>query len=426
MNGTIAIIDADLIGRSKHRFPNLVCMKLSSYYKDKGYNVELKLDYKNLSKYDKVFISKVFMDTLIPFESGNVSEKTEANIHNYYKDNPILNLPNVSYGGTGFYYDQAPALDYDIEHSKPDYSLYDPFVEQQRSAGVKDKDLIWYTDFSIGFTSRGCIRQCSFCVNRNHKKCELHSPLSEFVDDDRKYICLLDDNILASSRWKEVFDALIATGKPFQFRQGCDERLLTDEKCDYLFNKVRWYGDIIFAFDNIKDKDLIVNKLKMIRRHTHKQVRFYTFTAYNHDKPYHYDDAFYRNDIESLLERINILMSYHCLPYIMRYRDYENSPYRYFYTNIARWCNQIAFFKKHSFREFCIATQRYSKIKCSAMRALELVESNYPDLAEKYFDVKYTDYDGYGNVSEHKEVDHHPAIDHYDQNFRKYKVHKFF
>lgn len=30
----IGIIDADLIGRTKHRFPNLACMKLSSYYKN--------------------------------------------------------------------------------------------------------------------------------------------------------------------------------------------------------------------------------------------------------------------------------------------------------------------------------------------------------------------------------------------------------
>ena len=30
----IAIIDADLIYRKKHRFPNLACMKLSAYYKD--------------------------------------------------------------------------------------------------------------------------------------------------------------------------------------------------------------------------------------------------------------------------------------------------------------------------------------------------------------------------------------------------------
>lgn len=30
----IAIIDADLIGRKRHRFPNLACMKISGYWKD--------------------------------------------------------------------------------------------------------------------------------------------------------------------------------------------------------------------------------------------------------------------------------------------------------------------------------------------------------------------------------------------------------
>ena len=29
----IGIVDADLLTRKKHRFPNLACMKLSSYYK---------------------------------------------------------------------------------------------------------------------------------------------------------------------------------------------------------------------------------------------------------------------------------------------------------------------------------------------------------------------------------------------------------
>ena len=57
----IAIIDADLIGKNKHRFPNLACMKLSGYYKELGNNVELKTDYENLESYDKVFISKVFI-----------------------------------------------------------------------------------------------------------------------------------------------------------------------------------------------------------------------------------------------------------------------------------------------------------------------------------------------------------------------------
>ena len=44
----VAIIDADLIGRDKHRFPNLVCMKLSAYHKSLGHTVSLKTDYENL------------------------------------------------------------------------------------------------------------------------------------------------------------------------------------------------------------------------------------------------------------------------------------------------------------------------------------------------------------------------------------------
>ncbi len=82
----IAIIDADLIGRKNHRFPNLACLKLSGYYKSKGYNVELKTDYDNLESYDKVNISKVFKDTKIPDEN-------------------ILKLPHVEYGRPGFFYD---------------------------------------------------------------------------------------------------------------------------------------------------------------------------------------------------------------------------------------------------------------------------------------------------------------------------------
>ena len=38
-NMNVAIIDADLLGRKNHRFPNLVCMKLSSYFKSQGNNV---------------------------------------------------------------------------------------------------------------------------------------------------------------------------------------------------------------------------------------------------------------------------------------------------------------------------------------------------------------------------------------------------
>ena len=337
----VAIIDADLVYRDKHRFPNLACMKISAYYKRLGDDVELKFDYEDLESYDLVFISKVFIDTELPFEPLDKTLKNESTVAMYYKSHPILNLPNVRYGGTGFFYDKAPKLDDEIEHIMPDYDLYSEWVKSQIKSGNYSKlDLKYYTDFSIGFTTRGCIRQCKFCVNKNFKECKIHSNIEEFLDPNRKYICLLDDNVLSCKNWKQIFDELIATGKPFQFKQGMDERLLTDEKCEYIFNKSKWIGDRIFAFDNIKDKDLIQNKLMLIRKHTDKRCKFYVFTAFNHGNPGVYDNEFYRKDFESLFERIKILITHSCLPYIMRYKDYETSKYSDVYTQIARWCNQ--------------------------------------------------------------------------------------
>ena len=397
----IAIIDADLVGNNKHRFPNLVCMKLSGYYKELGNNVSLKMDYEDLSSYDKVFISKVFTDTPI--------------------DESILELPNVEYGGTGFFYDKAPKLPSEVEHHMPDYHLYDDWVNEKLNEDGKEdeseedrierirkkrKEFTYYLDYSIGFMTRGCIRGCSFCVNKNYRSCELHSNLSEFLDESRPYICLLDDNVLACKDWRKVFEELIATGKKFQFKQGCDERLLTDEKCEILFNKSKWIGDRIFAFDNIKDRELIERKLQMIRRHTNDQIKFYTFCGYNHDNIGVYDEEFWVKDIVDLFERIKILMTYGCLPYVMRFKDYELSPYRGIYITAASWCNQPSFFRKMSFEEFSkargMSNENYKKYKMdfdsyladggkkgSCWRYYDEFAEKYPEIAEKYFHMKW-------------------------------------
>lgn len=387
----VAIIDADLISVRNHRFPNLACMKISAYWKQQGADVELKLDYTNLEQHDLVSISKVFLDTVIPGESPWKFMKNERQIQEFYKSNRILNLPNVQYGGTGFFYDKAPALPDEIEHIMPDYHLYDGWVESRLENGVSRKELTYYLDWSIGFTTRGCIRKCQFCVNKKYSRCTVHSCLEEFLDKDRPYICLLDDNVLSCPEWKTIFDSLNLIGKRYQFKQGLDERLLTDEKCDYLFRKANWVGDRIFAFDNIRDKEIITDKLKMIRRHTDAIVKFYVFCGFNHNEPGKYDTDFYYQDIHDLMERISILMTYHCLPYIMRYKDYQKSPYKGFYNTVSWWCNQPAFFKKASFREFCESNQKRVKGECAAMRYLSKVEHDFPDIAETYFDLKWRD-----------------------------------
>ena len=397
----IAIIDADLIYRKKHRFPNLACMKLSAYHKAQGHDVQLKLDYKNLDQYDKVFISKVFTDTLA------VIDDEECGFDN------IINLPNVEYGGTGFFYDKAPKLPPEIEHIKPDYHLYDKWVTKKIADGGKRKDFTYYLDYSIGFLTRGCFRQCFFCVNKNYKKCEMHSPVLEFMDEKRPKLCFLDDNFFACPHWKDIIAEVKKTGKRFQFKQGLDERLITDDKIHEL---ISWPydGDYIFAFDNIEDRDLIERKLKRIRElypNTKRHFKFYVLCGYDRNEKW--DDAFWKKDIEDTFERIKILSKYSALPYIMRYEKCYTSKFAGAYTTIAGWCNQPNIFKKLSYRVYAkckgMGDKNYAKYhrdfdkyikevktKGSAWRYMEELEEKFPDIAEQYFDFVPSEIADYG------------------------------
>lgn len=319
-----------MVGRKKHRFPNLACLKLSGYYKDTDNTVELKTDYDNLNQYDKVFISKVFTDTPI--------------------DETILKQPNVEYGGTGFYFDVAPPLADEIEHHMPDYRLYDTWVQSKLEQGLSRNEFKEYLDYSIGFITRGCFRKCGFCVNKKYDHVFLNSPLNEFYDPTRKKICLLDDNFFGFKDWKLHLTELQLTGKPFKFKQGMDERILNEEKCEMLFSS-KYDGDYTFAFDNVADSDLIQSKLELIRKHTNIVPKFYVLCGFDRDDKY--DQQFWTHDILDTFERIKILAKYKCLPYIMRFNKYEESPYRGMYIDLARWCNQPSFFKKKSFLEYC-------------------------------------------------------------------------
>ena len=52
----VGIIDADLISRKRHRFPNLACMKISAYWKEQGADVDLLLSYDDIENYESVVI----------------------------------------------------------------------------------------------------------------------------------------------------------------------------------------------------------------------------------------------------------------------------------------------------------------------------------------------------------------------------------
>lgn len=365
----IGIVDADLLDNGT-RHPNLALMKISGFYKSQGHLVTLLKSYNDLNSFDKVFVSKVFTFTNVP--------------------EGIASLPNVEIGGTGFFDDGGENLSDEIEHHMPDYDLYTEYANGEIEKGKNRNSVSDYLDYSIGFTTRGCFRKCSFCVNKKYNRAFSHSPVNEFFDPSRPFIYLWDDNFLSFGGWEEILDDLEATGKPFQFRQGLDVRLMTEKKVKRLSN-TRYHGDFIFAFDHLEERNIIEEKLKLWKRYCSKTTKLYVLCAYNSQD---------ENDIANTFERIKILMKYGCLPYIMRYESYKDSPWKTLYVQIARWCNQPQFFKKKSFRQFCEANQDYHKNEettCAAYQSLMDFERAHPNIAEQYFNLRFDEENKYGN-----------------------------
>lgn len=353
-------------------------MKISAYNKENGHDVDLLHNYNDINEYDQVYLSKVFDFTKIPIDL------------NSYK--------NITTGGTGLYWDHSPMLQHEIEHHKPDYHLYDKYIQKELERGIKRSYFLDYIDYSIGFATRGCFRRCPFCINHNCVRVQYHAPVKEFYDQNRKYIYLWDDNFLGYSDWNGILNELEEINKPFQFRQGLDIRLLTDKKSERLA-KCKYKGDFIFAFDNIEDKDAIIEKLKLWKQYYTKKgnTKLYVFCGF--DRKNKYDLTFWKQDIIDTFERIKILMTYGCVPYIMRHENYKKSPYAGMYITLARWCNQPSFFKKESLREYVYITDGIGREDkdYAAKRYIEAFAKEYPEIAKQYYDIKFEELNIYKN-----------------------------
>lgn len=406
----VALVDADLLdGGTRH--PNLALLKLAGFLYDNQIDFTLiESTDEDVSNFDFVYVSKVFTFTKDPkfveeyrdsgqwdkFRIGGTgyyatqeddngfSVSRKLDMEQFENDDFLNTLPNHR-GGRSMGIDMARQMPY--------YQLYDKYIENQISEGKSKSYYKDYLYYSIGFLTRGCFRKCPFCVNRLEKRIIPHSKLEWFLDNEesedgklkRPYIYLWDDNFLASSPsvWRPLLNQLIESQRPFQFRQGLDERILAEspygEEIAKTLSKCKYHGDYIFAFDNWSDRDKIVKALKIWRFYNKKETKFYLFCGFRLTTED--DDKLYK-DIWEIFQRIKILMQYGCLGYIMRHEDYHNHKLSNIYVQIARWCNQPGFYRNMSFWEFCYKNQsfweqRTKKLNTPDMKTYQEFESDY-------------------------------------------------
>ena len=158
------------------------------------------------------------------------------------------------------------------------------------------------------FTSRGCIRNCSFCLVP-----KLEGALYELDEWDVKPI-ICDNNLLATSQahFDKVIDRLVESGlKGIDFNQGLDARILTDHHAMQL---ARLPKDTIIrlAWDNIATEKVYLECFSRLKGFGIKpvQIRTYVLIGYK-DTP---EDALYR------LEKVRSLG---VLPNPMRYQTLD-------------------------------------------------------------------------------------------------------
>lgn len=280
----IGLIDVD-----SHNWPNLCLMKLSAYHKAQGNQVGW---WRPDGSYDLVYKSRVFTDT-------------------YSKDTVIVsNAAQVVTGGTG--YGTGGNLPDSIEHSFPDYGLYPQF-----------------TDTAYGFLSRGCPRNCGFCIvsSKEGRKSVQAADLSEFWDG-QKEIKLLDANLLACPDHEKLLRQLADSRVWVDFSQGLDIRLINPDNVS-LLNKVRTKA-VHFAWDN-PDEDLTGHFQKFLELTAIKDKRrrrVYVLTNYGST---HVQDLY----------RINTLRQMGFDPYVMVY-DRPKAPA--VTRHLQRWVNNKRIF----------------------------------------------------------------------------------
>lgn len=290
----IALIDVD-----GHNFPNLPLMKLSAWHKQNEDQVEW---YDPLTAWlnppDRVYMSKVFTftpDYPHPVRAGEIIK-----------------------GGTGYEYPSGgKSLPEEIEHIYPDYSLYPELCN----------------DTAYGFLTRGCPRGCDFCIVKEKEGQKSHkvADLSEFWNG-QKNIVLLDPNMFACKDWKDLSQQLIDSKAWIDFSQGCDIRIMTKEKAEYI--KRMKIKQIHFAWDKYQDKDIIIPKFKAFKEITEwdkRKLPVYVLVNFN-------------TTHEQDLERIYTLRELGYWPYVMVYEK-DKLPRGHITRKLQRWVNMRSVFE---------------------------------------------------------------------------------
>lgn len=272
---------------------NVAMMKVSQYYKTRGDSVE---KYNSMEKYDKVYAFSIFDFT----DKGYVTK-------------------DMICGGTGF--DITKKLPHEIEECDYDWTIYPD------------------CDYSIQWFSKGCIRNCPWCVVRR-KEGVIHPVATKNLNPNGKHIKVMDNNFFANPQWRDAIKQLQEWDQPVDF-QGVDARLLDQEMCQAL-NSLQHYKQIHIAWDDPKDN--LEPKLKEIVKYIKAyKIMCYVLIGFN------------STEAEDL-HRVQVIDKLGMDPFVMPFKKLD--PYQ---RAFARWVNRRQIFKSCQWSDYIAGIRGWAR-----------------------------------------------------------------
>jgi hypothetical protein len=189
---------------------------------------------------------------------------------------------------------------------------------------------------NIGFMTRGCIRNCKFCVVRTKEGyIRAVANLYDIWDRVSRKVIFLDNNALAlMEHFSIICEQLRKEKVEADWNQGLDHRLLTPEAVD-LMKSIR-HHEYRFAFDSPKMIDSVDKAITLLQAQGINRCSWYVLCGF---------DTTFEED----LFRLNYLRERNQNAFVQRYRRAKPDERL---TALARWANQHSIFQGMTWNQF--------------------------------------------------------------------------
>lgn len=266
---------------------NTAMMQVSTYHK--------------LNNDDIYVYSPLFHDEYDKIYAFSIFDYTDKG---YVRDDMIT-------GGTGF--DIKSKLPVEITKCEYDWSLYPD------------------CDYSILWFSRGCIRNCPFCVVRE-KEGYIHSVEPLNLNPNGEYVKVMDNNFFANPNWNDSVDYLLGLGQKIDM-QGFDIRIFNEDQGEAL-SQLKHYKAFKFAWDNPRDN--IDDKIELLLEYIKpSNLMCYVLIGY------------WSSPMEDYQRVMHLWDEYKIHSFVMPYDKFNR-----YQKDFSRWVNNKIEFKNCTWEEY--------------------------------------------------------------------------